>query len=89
MCPGWNRAACSGKANAGSKRSRRYSMQCPDAHVFYRGNQRNLVATHTMDIPEHAQALGTKKQAAQMRPPQWAKVFPFEFRLAVVATWRF
>jgi hypothetical protein len=42
-----------------------------------------------MDIPERAQALGTKKQPDEMRPPQGVKVLPFEFRSQVVATWRF
>jgi hypothetical protein len=59
------------------------------APVFYRSNRGNFLATRTKDIPEREQALGTKKQPGQMRPPQGAKVLPCEFRSGVVATWRF
>jgi hypothetical protein len=59
------------------------------APVFYRSNRGNFLATRTKDIPEREQALGTKKQPGQMRPPKGAKVLPCEFRSGVVATWRF
>jgi hypothetical protein len=59
------------------------------APVFCRSNRGNFLATRTMDIPEREQALGTKKQPGQMRPPQGTKVLPCEFRSGVVATWRF
>lgn len=85
---GWNRAACSGKANADSRRSRRCPMLSTDiAPVFYRSNRGNFLATRTMDIPEREQALGTKKQPGQMRPPQGVKVLSSEFRSGVVAPW--
>ena len=59
------------------------------APVFYRSNRGNFLATRTKGIPEREQALGTKKQPGQVRPPQGAKVLPCEFRSGVVATWRF
>ena len=86
---GRNRAACSGRADADSRRSRRWPMPSTDIALgSYRSNRDSLRATSTTDIPKREPSRATGKRPHPMRPPV-AKVPPFEFRLEIAATWRF
>jgi hypothetical protein len=86
QCWRWNRAACLGKANVDSKRSRRCLMLSTDiVAASCRNNRGNLLATNTTDIPEREQSRVTKRRRPT-RQPQAAKVAPAEFRSGTAET---